>query len=310
MALNKFINKEIIGNVTNVLRKSGIDGVDANYTKNFLEGISFDSLSEKQVTTLLSDDAWIRAKAGNMNVPSQGDILQLEKTGEMLQKLDPVQTGSRTGMMRKAYANDMKTGYNARTVERENIRRNQQIYNDAAGIPDERTRDLNNYRRKREIIETVRADDAAKAQEATAKRAEEMEKANRGWRQRTLDGTKERVSGIWSNVKDSVNNMNRQETTRRRLEHNQQVFDNGGTDFIKSNHDFKKMEKQYADSNADTPGSLFESMTKAEETATGTKDYSGIYDFVHQNQLLVAGGIAGTAVLGAAILDNSDDDDY
>lgn len=310
MALNKFINKEIIGNVTNVLRKAGIDGVDANYTKNFLEGLSLDSLSEKQVTTLLSDDAWIRAKAGVMNVPSQSDVVQLEKTGEMLQKLDPVQSGPRAGMMRKDYINDMKADYKARAAQRESVRQNQQIYNDAAGIPNEQDRDLNNYRRKREIIETVRADDETKAQEAAASRAEEMEKANRGWRQRTLDGTKERVAGIWDNVKDTVSGANRQETTRRRREHNQQVLDNGGSDFITSNREFKRMERKYADSNADTPGSLYENMMKAEETATGAKDYSGIYDFVHQNQLLVAGGIAGTAVLGAAILDSSDDDDY
>ncbi len=134
------------------------------------------------------------------------------------------------------------------------------------------------------------------------KRLDAQEKADRGLRTRFLDGVQERATGFFN----TVTGQNRRQTTAARREYNNFVASQGGNDFVTSNSQFKQMQKQYGASNADTPESLYENITKAQETSSGGIDWAGISKWAHDNQLIVAGGIAGAAIIGANLLD----DDY
>jgi hypothetical protein len=146
--------------------------------------------------------------------------------------------------------------------------------------------------------------DALQAEyDAMGKRMDELDKANRGFRRRTLDGVKDGATGMWN----TVSGKNRAQVTANRRAYNQQVANSGKGAYITSNAEYKRMQRTYAASGADTPESLYENMMKAQENATNGLNWSGISEWAHDNQLLAAGAIAGGAILVSEILN---DDDY
>lgn len=133
---------------------------------------------------------------------------------------------------------------------------------------------------------------------------EDLDKANRGWRQRTLDNAEEKVSNAW----DHLSGNNRRRTTQQRRAYNQQVMDNGQGEFITSNKEYKRMQSKYGSSNADTPESLYENMINAQKISqSGAGEYSGINlgEFLENHPVIGLGGAAA----GGAILANVFDDD-
>lgn len=137
----------------------------------------------------------------------------------------------------------------------------------------------------------------------TPRTQDDLNKANRGWRQRTLDGMEEKVSNAW----DHISGNHRRRTTEQRRAYNQRVFDNGG-DFINTNREYERMQRQYAASNADTADTLYENMMNAQKISqTGAGDNSGIDlgQFLGNHPVI---GL-GTAAVGGGIISNMLDDD-
>lgn len=137
----------------------------------------------------------------------------------------------------------------------------------------------------------------------TPRTQDDLNKANRGWRQRTLDGAEEKVSNIW----DHISGNHRKRTTEQRRAYNQRVFDSGG-EFINTNREYERMQRQYAASNADTADTLYENMMNAQKISqTGAGDNSGIDlgQFLGNHPVI---GL-GTAAVGGGIISNMLDDD-
>lgn len=136
--------------------------------------------------------------------------------------------------------------------------------------------------------------------------SDSLNRSNRGWRQRTIDGVKERATGIWNTI--SGNNY-RQTTANRKL-YNEGVAQAGGTDFVTKNSDYKRMQRQYSKSNADTPETLYNNVQKAQEIASEGSDSSGIGGWIEENTGLAMAIAGGAGVAGGALLFGGDDDDY
>ena len=137
----------------------------------------------------------------------------------------------------------------------------------------------------------------------TPRTQDDLNKANRGWRQRTLDGVEEKVSNAW----DHISGNHRRHTTEQRRAYNQRVFDSGG-EFINTNREYERMQRQYAASNADTADTLYENMMNAQKISqTGAGDNSGIDlgEFLGKHPVI---GL-GTAAVGGGIISNMLDDD-
>ena len=137
----------------------------------------------------------------------------------------------------------------------------------------------------------------------TPRTQDDLNKANRGWRQRTLDGVEEKVSNAW----DHISGNHRRHTTEQRRAYNQRVFDSGG-EFINTNREYERMQRQYAASNADTADTLYENMMNAQKISqTGAGDNSGIDlgQFLGNHPVI---GL-GTAAVGGGIISNMLDDD-
>ena len=145
--------------------------------------------------------------------------------------------------------------------------------------------------------------DARQAEyDAFGQKLDEMDKANRGWRERTIDGVKERATGVWN----TVSGKNRKEVTANRRAYNQQVANEGKGDYIKSNSEYRRMQKQYAKSGADTPETMYENIMKAQENSSNGLNWDGIAETIKDNQLLVAGGLIGGGLVVSSLMD----DDY
>ena len=133
---------------------------------------------------------------------------------------------------------------------------------------------------------------------------DDLDKANRGWRQRILDGAQEKVSNAW----DHINGNNRRRTTEQRRAYNQKVFDSGEGNFINTNREYKQMQQQYANSNADTAETLYENMINAQRISqTEAGEHSGINlgEFLGNHPVIGLGG----AAVGGGIISNILDDD-
>lgn len=74
----------------------------------------------------------------------------------------------------------------------------------------------------------------------TPRTEKDLNDANRGWRQRTLDNLEEKASNTW----DHLSGQNRRRTTANRRQYNQQVFDSGQGEFITTNSEYKRMERK------------------------------------------------------------------
>ena len=138
----------------------------------------------------------------------------------------------------------------------------------------------------------------------TPRTQDDLNKANRGWTQRTLDEAEEKVSNAW----DHISGNHRRHTTEQRRAYNQRVFDSGEGDFINTNREYKRMQRQYGASNADTADTLYENMMNAQKISqTGAGDNSGIDlgEFLGKHPVI---GL-GTAAVGGGIISNMLDDD-
>ena len=138
----------------------------------------------------------------------------------------------------------------------------------------------------------------------TPRTQDDLDKANRGWRQRTLDGAQEKASNAW----DHVSGNHRRRTTEQRRAYNQRVFDSGEGNFINTNREYKQMQQQYANSNADTAETLYENMINAQRISqTEAGEHSGINlgEFLGNHPVI---GL-GTAAIGGGIISNILDDD-
>lgn len=151
-----------------------------------------------------------------------------------------------------------------------------------------------------------------------AQRAEEVRKANRNWRQRTVEG----VSSAWKHVKTGVSDVvtgqgdahkligGRKTRNAERLAANEEYARTGIGSAQTKRQFYDNYQRKPIDNSEyhyvtdpDTPlgGSIEEQL--AEDITNKSFDFSGISEWAHENQLIVAGGIAG-----AAILLTSDDD--
>ena len=138
----------------------------------------------------------------------------------------------------------------------------------------------------------------------TPRTQDDLDKANRGWRQRTLDGAQEKASNAW----DHVSGKHRRRTTEQRRAYNQRVFDSGEGNFINTNREYKQMQQQYANSNADTAETLYENMINAQRISqTEAGEHSGINlgEFLGNHPVI---GL-GTAAIGGGIISNILDGD-
>ena len=139
----------------------------------------------------------------------------------------------------------------------------------------------------------------------TPRTQDDLDKANRGWRQRTLDGAQEKASNAW----DHISGNHRRRTTEQRRAYNQRVFDSGEGNFINTNREYKQMQQQYANSNADTAETLYENMINAQRISqTQAGEHSGINlgDFLGNHPVI---GLGGAAVGGGIIANILDDDE-
>lgn len=149
-------------------------------------------------------------------------------------------------------------------------------------------------------------------------RQAEVNKANRNWVQRRIDGVSDAWSGLKTNVHDAVTGTGdgskliggrkTRETARVKANSDYIATGQGSAqskrDFYRSNYQGKGAPQ---DTGPSTNPSDYSSITNpadvADQTASGGIDWSGIKDWAHDNQLIVAGGIAGGAILTASLLD-------
>ena len=127
---------------------------------------------------------------------------------------------------------------------------------------------------------------------------DELDRANRGWMQRTLDGVKERATGIW-NV---VSGNNYRQTTADRINYNNQVFESGQGEYITSNREYRQKMN-----NADSPNDDVKTVT---EDVLNNSNSSGIGDWAKDNLGWAAAIVGGTGLLAGGLLFGGDDDEY
>ena len=151
-------------------------------------------------------------------------------------------------------------------------------------------------------------------------RQAEVDKANRSWIRKRLDGAGEAWSNLKSNVSDTITGngdgtrriagRNTRESARQAAN---QAYVETGRGSAQSKKEFYKNYKPNTPSNMG-PSSNASDYTNilgasaasdvAEQAASGGINWSGISDWVHDNQLVVAGGLIGTAIVGTSVLDD------
>ena len=151
-------------------------------------------------------------------------------------------------------------------------------------------------------------------------RQAEVDKANRSWIRKRLDGAGEAWSNLKSNVSDTITGngdgtrriagRNTRESARQAAN---QAYVETGRGSAQSKKEFYKNYKPNTPSNMG-PSSNASDYTNilgasaasdvAEQAASGGINLSGISDWVHDNQLVVAGGLIGTAIVGTSVLDD------
>lgn len=130
---------------------------------------------------------------------------------------------------------------------------------------------------------------------------EELDKANRGLRQRTLDSVNEK----FNNVKNTVTGQKRRQTTQQRREYNQMAYD-AGQPMMNTNREFIAAQQKYNGTDSQT---TFDNMMKAQDVSrTAAGDNNGLGGFISDHPGIAMGIAVGTGVIGANIFD--DDDDY
>ena len=153
-------------------------------------------------------------------------------------------------------------------------------------------------------------------------RQAEVDKANRNWVRRRLDSASEAFGNLKNNISDTITGTgdgsrriagrNTREAARQAAN---QAYVETGQGKAQSRREFFKNYKPETPSNQ-APSSNASDYTNilgassasnvAEQNATGGINWSGIGEWAHDNQLIVAGGIAGGAILTSSLLD----DDY
>lgn len=151
-------------------------------------------------------------------------------------------------------------------------------------------------------------------------RQAEVDKANRSWIRKRLDGAGEAWGNLKSNVSDTITGngdgarriagRNTRESARQAAN---QAYVETGKGSAQSKKEFYKNYKPNTPSNMG-PSSNASDYTNilgasaasdvAEQAASGGINWSGISDWVHDNQLVVAGGLIGTAIVGTSLLDD------
>lgn len=129
----------------------------------------------------------------------------------------------------------------------------------------------------------------------------------------------------WERIKNKVSDIftgsdfNRK-TTANRQAYNEFLHNQGNNSYVKTNREFERMQSSMGihgtyTGTAEGFDALnraqrrieTEAAAKAAENASEGMDWSGISEWAHDNQLIVAGAIAGTAIVGSSLLN---DDDY
>lgn len=135
-----------------------------------------------------------------------------------------------------------------------------------------------------------------------------LNQANRGWRQRTLDGVKE----TGENIRDTVTGRARKQRTDARRAYNSYIAEQGGTDFITSNSAFREMQEKFGKDLS--PEEMYSQVLAAQNASqTSFSEYAGIAkEWAENNKELAAGLAIGTGLLGGGVafgLLSGDDDD-
>lgn len=149
----------------------------------------------------------------------------------------------------------------------------------------------------------------AKSQKAFNDAQEKIDRQNQGLVKRTLGNISDAGKKFVSNINDVRTGAARQRAADFASDYNEILRKNGSTDFI----DIKggrKLQGQYEGMSAQQiydaqQQAAEEAAAKAEEFSkwwAGKKD--GITEFAKENPMITAAGIAGTAIIGASLLDN------
>lgn len=149
----------------------------------------------------------------------------------------------------------------------------------------------------------------AQSQKAFNEAQETIDKQNQGLVKRTLGNISDAGKKMISNINDVRTGAARQRAADFASDYNEILRKNGSTDFIDIKGG-KKLQGQYEGMSAQQiydaqQQAAEEAAAKAEEFSkwwAGKKD--GITEFAKENPMITAAGIAGTAIIGASLLDN------
>lgn len=153
--------------------------------------------------------------------------------------------------------------------------------------------------------------------QAYADAQEKINKQNRPLVTRTVESLSEAGQAIvhfpgnvahkvGSGVSGVATGRGRREAAQLALDYNDILRKNGATEGFIDIKGGKQLRSQYKGMTAQEIYDAQEAARIAAENSSGGFDWSGIGEWVHENQLLTAGAVVGVGLIGASLLDDDD----